>query len=120
MVLFMDRFLWMADQMTHNTGKERFIKIIVRGLAICLILFSFFFSYTWPDGYCIGDSFLNVLGLKPWSNGVHGTHYTVVYSLCMLLVAFLAYAQTTKKRLMTFFGLICGFTILFFAANIAF
>ena len=30
---------------------------------------------------CIGDNILNYIGLKSWSNGNQGTHYTIFYSL---------------------------------------
>ena len=94
--------------------------IVIRAIAILLMVFSLFFSYTWPGGYCIGDSFLGRLGLKAWSNGAHGTHYTFLYSLGILLVAFFVYSQTTRKKLMSFLNIVCGFIILFFLANIAF
>ena len=95
-------------------------KIVIRCLMICLMIFSFFLSYTWKGGYCIGDAFLTAVGLKAWSNGIHGTHYTVFYSFGILLISFFVYAWTTNKKFMTFLCFLCGFFILFFFANIMF
>ncbi|MGL5084799.1 MAG: hypothetical protein ACRC68_03645 [Clostridium sp.] len=32
-----------------------------------------------------GDNILNTVGLKAWSNGTQGTHYTVFYSLIFFI-----------------------------------
>ena len=81
-------------------------------MAIVFMLFSIIFCYTF-NGYCIGDNFLTTIGLKAWSNGMHGTHYTVFYSFGILLVSFILYAFTTCKKLMTFLYFISGFSIIF-------
>lgn len=99
---------------------SKYKKIILRCLSVIIIFFSILFSYTWKNGYNLGDRLLTSIGLKPWSNGVHGTHYTVMYSLVMMLVAFFIYTITTEKKLMTLLYFICGFLILFFVANILF
>ena len=75
---------------------------------------------TWKSGYTLGDEVLTSIGLKPWSNGLHGTHYTVIYSVVMVLLAFGIYAATTKKKLITLLYLLCGFLIMFLVANIMF
>lgn len=37
---------------------------------------------------CIGDYLLNGIGLKSWSNGDSGIHYTVFYSLAFFIPSF--------------------------------
>ena len=55
-------------------------------LALCMagILFSFSFRYV-----SIGDYILNGIGLNSWSNGNHGIHYTIFYSLIFFIPSFL-------------------------------
>lgn len=95
-------------------------KVVLRCISIFLIIFSVLLSLTWKDGYCIGDNILTSMGLKAWSNGIQGTHYTALYSLTMLLVAFLIYSMTTKKILMTFSYFLMGLTVIFILSNIVF
>lgn len=93
-------------------------KWVLRCFSIVLMVFAFFFSYTWPGGYCLGDSCLSGIGLPSWSNGSHGTHYTVLYSLGIIFCSFFIYSATTQKKLNTFMYLLCGFLVLFVLANI--
>lgn len=102
-----------------NNKKSLVLKITVRFITILFMAFAVIFCYTF-NGYCIGDDFLTSIGLKAWSNGVHGTHYTVFYSLGIILVSFILYAITTQKKLMTFLYFISGFSIIFILANIFF
>ena len=55
-------------------------------LALCLagILFSISFRFV-----TIGDYILNGNGLNSWSNGNHGIHYTIFYSLVFFIPSFL-------------------------------
>lgn len=92
--------------------------VILRCVSILSIIFALLFSYTWKSGYTMGDAVLTNIGLKAWSDGVHGTHYTIIYSLVMMLAAFLVYAITTKKWFVTLLYFICGFSIIFIGANI--
>ncbi|MFI3214537.1 MAG: hypothetical protein R3Y24_14555 [Eubacteriales bacterium] len=102
-------------------------KIVLRVMAILLMIFSVifslrfdsFFSSTWENGYCIGDNILSSVGLKAWSSGTSGTHYTVIYSLVMLLLSFAAFSSTAQKKALTFMYFLTGFLVLFFIANIA-
>ncbi len=41
------------------------------------------------DGKCLGDYVLNSLGVPAWSNGDTGIHYSVYYSLILLIPAFI-------------------------------
>ena len=101
-------------------------KTIIRCIAVLLIVFAIVFSFTirsigaisGQNGFCLGDNILNALGLKAWSNGVHGTHYTVFYSLGMLIFAFGLYSWTNKKKWVSFIYFLGGFSVVFFLANI--
>lgn len=102
------------------SGKSRkILKTAIRLLMIGLMGFSLFFCIR-HNGKCFGDEVLTTIGLKAWSKDGHGTHYTVFYSLGIMLIAFLGYALTTKKRATTFLYFISGFSVLFLIANIAF
>jgi len=48
------------------------------------ILFSISFRFV-----SIGDYILNGIGLDSWSNGNHGIHYTIFYSLIFFIPSFL-------------------------------
>lgn len=76
------------------------------------MIFSVLFSYTWANGYTLGDIFLNSIGLKSWL-GDYGvpTHYTVFYSLGMILVGFISYSLTAKKKFITFLYFLGGFSV---------
>lgn len=50
-------------------------KIGIGTISLVLFIIGFLFSFT------IGDDILTYIGLKAWSNGNQGTHYTVFYSL---------------------------------------
>lgn len=101
-------------------------RVIIRCLSILLMIFAVIFSFTfrslgpatWENGLCLGDEILTALGLKAWSNGMHGTHYTVFYSLGMILISFVMYVWTTKNKIMNFLYFCSGFSILFLLANI--
>ena len=41
------------------------------------------------DNFCLGDYLLGLVNLPSWSNGTSGMHYTVWYSLVLLIPAFI-------------------------------
>jgi len=41
------------------------------------------------DNFCLGDYLLGLMNLPAWSNGTNGMHYTVWYSLFLLIPAFI-------------------------------
>ena len=41
------------------------------------------------DNFCLGDYLLGLVNLSAWSNGASGMHYTVWYSLVLLVPAFI-------------------------------
>ena len=56
------------------------IKIGIGSLSLLLFIIGCLFSFTFND-ISIGDNILTYIGLKAWSNGNSGTHYTIFYSL---------------------------------------
>lgn len=94
-----------------------FKHVMVRCVSIVLMVFCILFAVTWPDGSCFGDLFLTDVGLKAWSHGIYGTHYTALYSLGALLGASALYAMTTENRLKTFRRLLLALTALLFLTN---
>ena len=60
-------------------------KIGVGSISILLFITGLLFVLNFNNGVCFGDSILNYLGLKAWSNGNQGTHYTIFYSLMFFI-----------------------------------
>lgn len=52
-------------------------------LLICIIGIVFAFSF--GDKGSLGDVILRFLGLKAWSNGNRGVHYTIYYTLVFFI-----------------------------------
>lgn len=59
-------------------------KIGIGSLSLLLFIVGCLFSFTLND-ICIGDNILTYSGLKAWSNGNSGTHYTIFYSLLFFI-----------------------------------
>ena len=55
-------------------------KIGIGTTSLVLFIIGSLFAFTF-NKICIGDNILNYIGLKSWSNGNQGTHYTIFYSL---------------------------------------
>lgn len=55
-------------------------KIGVGTISLVLFIIGSLFAFT-VNKACIGDNILTYIGLKAWSNGNQGTHYTIFYSL---------------------------------------
>ena len=59
-------------------------KIGIGSLSLLLFIVGCLFSFTFND-ICIGDNILTYIGLKAWSNGNSGNHYTIFYSLLFFI-----------------------------------
>jgi len=57
-------------------------------LSLLLSIIGVVWAFTFRGGICIGDNVLNYLGLKAWSNGNTGIHFTIHYSLIFFIPAF--------------------------------
>ena len=58
-------------------------------ISVLLFIMGILFIFTFKNGICFGDNILNYLGLKPWSNGTQGFHYTIFYSLVFFIPSFI-------------------------------
>ena len=65
------------DKATKNIG--------VGSLSLLLCIVGILFTFSFGNKICWGDSILNFLGLKAWSNGNDGLHYTIFYSLIFFI-----------------------------------
>ena len=59
-------------------------KIGIGSISLLLFIIGFLFAFTF-NNICIGDTILNYIGLKAWSNINSGIHYTVFYSLLFFI-----------------------------------
>ncbi|WP_270304834.1 hypothetical protein [Terrisporobacter petrolearius] len=59
-------------------------KIGIGSLSLLLFVVGCLFSFTFYN-LTIGDNILTYIGLKAWSNGNSGTHYTIFYSLLFFI-----------------------------------
>jgi len=63
-------------------------KLGIGTLALLLSIIGIFLSLTFNhNGVCYGDQIINFLGLKAWSNGSSGTHYTIFYMLIFFAIS---------------------------------
>lgn len=69
----------------------------VRCFSVLLMVFSVVFAITW-NGYCLGDEVFARLGLKAWSDGSQGIHYTAICALIMLWAALYLFSITRKRK----------------------
>lgn len=56
-------------------------------LSLLFTLMALVWCWSFPKGFCLGDSILNMLGIPAWSGGASGFHYTLWYSLIFLIPA---------------------------------
>lgn len=61
-------------------------KIGIGSLSLLLFIVGCIFSFTF-NYICIGDNILTYIGLKAWSNGNRGVHYTIFYSLIFFITS---------------------------------
>lgn len=59
-------------------------KIGMGSISLLLFIMGFLFAFTF-NNVCVGDNILTYIGLKAWSNGNQGTHYTIFYSLLFFI-----------------------------------
>jgi|GEM_PF-467102 len=63
-------------------------KLGIGSLALLLSIIGIFLSLTFHHNeVCYGDQIINFLGLKAWSNGSSGTHYTIFYMLIFFAIS---------------------------------
>ena len=95
-------------------------KIGIGSISLLLFVVGFLFSFTLKNSICVGDNILSNIGLKPWSNGSQGTHYTIFYSLLFFIPALIIgykfkenFGAKLGKTLSTIMIIIIVFSIFF-------
>ena len=64
-------------------------KIGLGSISLLLSIMGILFAFSFGDKVCYGDVILKYIGLKPWSDGNSGLHYTVFYSLIFFIPSFI-------------------------------
>ena len=54
-------------------------KIGFGSLSLLLCVMGILFAFSFGNKGCYGDIILKCIGIKPWSNGSSGIHYTIFY-----------------------------------------
>ena len=67
--------------------KREYKRIGLGSISLLLFIVGLLFSFSFGNREAYGDSILRFIGLKPWSNGDEGLHYTVFYSLIFFIPA---------------------------------
>lgn len=65
---------------------------------IVVMIFGFLFGISFSNGFNLGDRILTGIGLKTWSNGMSGLHYTAIYSLILIILAWTGVNVTLGKK----------------------
>jgi hypothetical protein len=101
-----------VEEFKLNIKIEQIInnKKIIGILFLLLIIFALLFSFEPPNSVALGDNILKNIGLKAWSNGTQGYHYTVIYSFVLFIIGYKGathflkdiYPRFTKKLLVAF------------------
>lgn len=60
-------------------------KIGLGSISLLLSFLGILFSFSFGNKRCFGDVILEFLGLRAWSNGNSGLHYTIFYSLIFFI-----------------------------------
>jgi len=72
-------------------------KIIFGIVSFAVMIFGYFFGVSFPNGFNLGDRILMDIGLKAWSDGTTGLHYTIFYSIILILLAWIGANKTLGK-----------------------
>lgn len=83
-------------------------------LSFVLFIIGTVFPITFRNNLAIGDTLLQSLGLKAWSNGNAGYHYTVVYSLIFFAISIILGYKYRNNLLAKIAGILSIITILIF------
>lgn len=67
--------------------EQAHVKIGFGSLSLLLFICGILFSLSFSNGVSFGDNIIRFFGLKPWSNGNSGVHYTIYYSLVFHIAA---------------------------------
>ena len=62
-------------------------KLGIGSFSLLLFTLGILFSFSFGDYGALGDVMLRNIGIKPWSDGNTGLHYTLIYSLAFFIPA---------------------------------
>jgi hypothetical protein len=62
-------------------------KIGVGSLSLLLCIIGILFAFSFGNKESLGDIIINFLGLKAWSHGNRGEHYTIYYTFIFFIPA---------------------------------
>ena len=100
-------------------------KIGVGSLSLLLFVCGVLFAANLGD-QCYGDITLRFLGLRAWSNGSHGFHCTIFYSLIFFIPSFIIglrfsaqWGATAGKNLSLYACAITGVLFVFFIISMS-
>lgn len=65
--------------------------------SLALIFIAIALPVELTSGFCLGDFLLKKVGLKVWSNGDMGIHYTFFYSLILILIGWIGCTITFNR-----------------------
>jgi hypothetical protein len=55
-------------------------KVGLGSFSLLICVMGILFAFSFGDKGCLGDVVLELIGLKSWSNGASGRHYTIFYT----------------------------------------
>ncbi|HVJ50208.1 hypothetical protein [Desulfitobacterium sp.] len=88
-------------------------KIGLGSISLLLCVMGILFSFSFGDKGCYGDAILKSIGIKSWSNGSSGIHYTIFYSSIFFIPSFIV-GYKFKNNLGATLGKIISLIILIF------
>lgn len=92
-------------------------KMISKLISVLFVIFAVIFGAE-RDGNCIGDRFLTMFGLKTWSDGTVGLHYTAVISLVFIMIAFVIYCSEEEKKTTASWRFIAWVLVIFLLGSV--
>ncbi|MFU7515475.1 hypothetical protein [Clostridium sp. HCS.1] len=86
-------------------------KVWLGYLSLLMAIMGILFAFSFGNKVCYGDVILTKIGLKPWSNGNSGTHYTAFYSLIFFIPSFI-FGYKSKDNFISKIGKIISLIII--------
>lgn len=73
-------------------------KMVMGFISYGLIFIALIMAISFKNKVCIGDSILNMMGIKAWSHGTMGIHCTVIYAFIVVILAWIASAKLLGEK----------------------
>jgi hypothetical protein len=91
--------------------------IWIRSIFIALIIIGIIWPFSFGN-VCFGDAVLNFIGLKSWSGGNSGIHFTVFYSLLFFAAALIAAIKYHLSKASKIVALVLSILIILYAFSL--